>query len=73
MIYYYWCFLGRSYKYEPGLCDGCNDISMMAYESEKISILNINGAYYRCVTWGMSKTDANHGLNNSELDYRNSL
>ena len=46
---------------------------MMAYESEKISILNINGAYYRCVTWGMSKTDANHGLNNSELDYRNSL
>ena len=48
-------------------------MSMMAYESEKISILNINGAYYRCVTWGMSKTDANHSLNNSELDYRNSL
>lgn len=46
---------------------------MMADESEIIAILNISGVNYRCVTWGMSKTDAIHNLNNSELDYRSPL
>ena len=69
MIYYCWYFLGSSYKYEPAICDGCNDISMMAYKSEIIAILNINGVNYRCVTWGMTKSDAIRRLNNCELDY----
>ena len=46
---------------------------MMADESEIIAILNISGVNYRCVTWGMSKSDAIRRLNNSKLDYRGSL
>ena len=64
MIYYYWYFLGSSYKYEPAVYDGCNDISIMADKSEIIAILNINGVNYRCVTRGMTKSDAVHRLNN---------
>ena len=28
-----------SYEYEPEVCDGCHDISLMVYELENIAIL----------------------------------
>ena len=46
---HYWYFLDSSYRYKPGVCDGCNDISMMAYEAENMAMLNIKGIDYRCV------------------------
>ena len=33
-------FLNLNYTYEPELCKGCHDISMMAYELENITVLN---------------------------------
>ena len=47
MICHYWYFLDNSYKYEPEVWDSCHDISMMAYEFENITILNIKGVEYR--------------------------
>ena len=35
--------------YEPEVCNGCHDISIMAYELEHITILNVKGVDYRCV------------------------
>ena len=41
MICHYWYFLDDNYKYEPLVCNGCHDVSMMAYELENVAILNI--------------------------------
>ena len=49
MICHYWYFLDYNYKYELDACNGCHDISMMAYELENIAILNVKGIDYRCV------------------------
>ena len=31
----------HGYQFEPRVCNGCHDISMMAYELENIAILNV--------------------------------
>ena len=41
MICHYWYFLNDNYKYEPLVCNGYHNTSMMAYELEKIAILNL--------------------------------
>ena len=41
MLYHYWYFLHNGYRYEPEVCNGCHDISMMVYELKDIAILNI--------------------------------
>ena len=35
--------------------------------------MNTNGVNYRCVTCGITKSDAIRRLNNCDLDYRGSL
>ena len=32
MIFHYWYFKDIGYKYDPEVCNGCHDISMMAYD-----------------------------------------
>ena len=32
MICHYWYFKDIGYKFQPSVCNGCHDISMMAYE-----------------------------------------
>ena len=73
MICYYWYFKDIDYRYEPFVCNGCHDISMMAYELENIAILNVKGVDYTCVIWNMTGNDAIYKLNNSELDDKGSL
>ena len=34
-------FLHEAYKYETEVCNGCHDMSMMAYELESIAILKL--------------------------------
>ena len=68
MIWHYWYFKGIDYKFEPYVCNGCHDISMIAYGLKNIAILNVKGVDYRCVLWNMTRNDAINGLNNSELD-----
>ena len=54
MVCHDWYFLDRRYKYEPELCSGCHDVSMMAVGSENIAIMNIKGADYRCIIWNIA-------------------
>ena len=58
MICHYWYFVDGSYKYEPEVCNGCGDKTMMAYKLENIAVLNVKGVDYRCVTWNLSRSDA---------------
>ena len=73
LISHYWYFKDVGYKCEPYVCNGCYDISMMAYELENISILNLKGVNYRCIIWNMTKNDAINRLHNSKLDDKGSL
>ena len=68
MICHYWYFKNIRYKFEPYVCNGCHDLSMMVYDLDDFMILNIKGVNYRCFVCNMSKNDAINRLNNSKLD-----
>ena len=48
-------------------------MSMMAFELEDISILNVKGVNYWCVIWSITKNDEINRLNNSTLDDEGTL
>ena len=73
MICHYWYFKDIGYKYEPYVCNGCHDLSMMAYELKNIAMLNVKRVDYRCVLWNMTQNDAINLLNNSWLDNKGVL
>ena len=73
MIWHYWYFKDIGYKFEPHVCNGCHDISMMAYELENIAILDVKDVDYRCVLWNKIRNDAINMLGNSKLDDKGTL
>ena len=73
MICHYWCFKDISYKYEPYVCNGCHDLSMVVYGPKDFMILSIKGVDYRCYVFNMSKNDAINLLNNFVLDNKGVL
>ena len=73
MICHYWYFKDIGYKYEPYVCDGCHDLSMVVYDLNGFMILNIKSIDYRCYVFNMSKSDAINLLNNSVLDNKRVL
>ena len=58
MICHYWYFKYIGYKYEPLVCNGCHDLSMVFYKLENVLIFNIEGVDHRCYVFNMSKNDA---------------
>ena len=66
-ICHYWYFKDVGFKYEPCICNGCHDISMITYELKNITILNVRGVNYRCILWSISENEAINILNNSVL------
>ena len=54
MICHYWYFKDIGYKYEPHVCNGCQDLSMVVYDLNDFMILNIKGIDYRCYLFNMS-------------------
>ena len=65
MICHCWYFKDIGYKYEPYVCYGCHDLSMVAYNLNDFMILNVKSVDYRCYVFNMSKNDAIKLLNNS--------
>ena len=47
VIYHYWYFKDKGFKYEPYVCNKCYDISMMPYKLEIIAILKVEVVDYR--------------------------
>ena len=41
---------------------------MTAYELKNISILNVKGVDFRCISWGICRDDVVNRLNNSVLE-----
>ena len=50
---HYWFFKDVGFKFEEHVCNGCHDLSTMAYYLEKIAILSAKGATFRCILWGI--------------------
>ena len=67
MICHYWYFKDLRYKYEPHVCNGCHDLSMVVYHLNGFMILKIKGINYRCYVFNMSGNDAINLLNNYVL------
>ena len=70
---HYQYFEDVGFKYEPYVCSGCHNISMMACELKNTAILSIKSVDYRCVLWNMNKNDPVNRLNNFRLDDRGTL
>ena len=68
LICSYWYFLSGNFNFEKYFCNDCHDISMIAYESENIVILNVKDVDYRCLLWGVFEKEAVKLMNNSILD-----
>ena len=44
--------------FQQFVCNGCHGVLMMSINLNDIAISNINGADYRCIINGVSKSDA---------------
>ena len=40
---HYWCFKDVGFKFEPYVCNKCQDVLMTVYELKNIAILNVKG------------------------------
>ena len=67
-ICHYWYFLGKDFKYEPYLCNGCHDLMQKAMNFNDVTIVSIKGNDYRIDFWYMNKDDAINIMNNSNLN-----
>ena len=64
MICHYWYFKDTGFKYQPFVCDGCHDFSMVVQNLDDFEILKIKGVDYSCCVVNMSKNHATDLLNN---------
>ena len=73
MICHYWYFKDIGFKYQPYVCNGCHDVSMIVQNLDNFLILRVKSVDYRCCVVNMSKNDAISLLNNSLLDNKGVL
>ena len=73
MICHYSYFKGIGFKYQPYVCNGCHDFSMVVQNLDDSLILNIKSVDYRCCVVNMYKKDAISLLKNSVLDNKGVL
>ena len=73
MICHYWYFKDIGFKYQPYVCNGCLDLSMIVQKLNDFVILRVKDVDYRCFVVNMSKKDAVSLLNNSVLDNKGAL
>ena len=70
---HYWYFKDIGYRYEPHVCNGCHDLSMVVYNLKIFMVFNIKYVDYRCYVFNRSKNDPIKLLNNSVLDNKEVL
>ena len=73
MICHYSYFKDIGFKYQPYVCNGCHDFSIIVQKLDDFVILKVKSVDYRCCVVGISKKDAISLLNNSVLDNKGVL
>ena len=48
IIFHYWHFLNKGFKFQPNVCNRCHDL-LMSMNLSDIAILNITGSDYQCI------------------------
>ena len=66
-VCHYWYFLNFSSKFQPNVCNRCDDLLMMSVNLSDIAILSIKGSDYRSVISLISKNEATNLLQNADL------
>ena len=61
-ICHYWYFSGKSFKYEPYICNGCHDFMQKAMNLNDVPIVS------KMNFWYMSKDDVINIMKNSNLN-----
>ena len=72
MICHSWYFIDTGFKYQPYVCNGCHDFSMIVQNLDNL-ILRVKGVDYRFCVVNISKKDAVSLFNNSVLDNKGVL
>ena len=57
MICHYWYFKDIGFKYQPYVCNGCPDFSMIVKKLDDFVTLRVKGIDYRCFVVNISKKD----------------
>ena len=73
MICHYWYFKDIGCKYQPYVCNGCHDFSVIVQNLGEFVILRVRSVDYRCCVVNMSKKDGLTLLNHSVLDNKRVL
>ena len=66
-ICHYQYFLDKIFKFQPHVCNGCNDLLMMPMNISNIDFLNNKGADNCCIISEISKSVAINLLQNTDL------
>ena len=66
-VCHYWYFLDKRFKFEPYVYNGCHDVLMMSMKLCNITILNIHGVDYRCITNRIIRSGATNVMQNINL------
>ena len=66
-VCHYWYFLNFSSKFQPNVCNRCDDLLMMSVNLSDIAILSIKGSDYRSIISLISKNEATNLLQNADL------
>ena len=58
IVYYYWYFLDKRFKFPLDVCNGCHDILMVPMNLSDITLLNNYGVDCCCIINEISKNEA---------------
>ena len=47
--------LDKEFKFQPFVCNGFHDVSMMSFSVSNLAVSNTHGADYRCIIFGITK------------------
>ena len=64
---HYWFSKDIGFKYEPYLCNGCQNLLQKAISFNNIAIMYVKESAYRIHFWYMSKDDTIDIMNGSNL------
>ena len=67
-ICHYWYFLDRGFKYEPYLCNGCNDLIQKAMSFNDFAISSVKESDYQINSPHIRKYDGINTIKNYNLN-----
>ena len=57
--------------FQPGIFNGCHDLTMMSLNLSDFAVLNIKGADYHCIISAISKSETLNLLQKHDLKGKN--